>query len=453
MKLIRLLTRRTSAAPAVAPAVTPGARLGWLDALRGVAALVVALHHFDVLRMLPFGGAVWWNFDMGLFGVMLFFIVSGYIIPASLERRGDVRAFWIGRIFRIYPALIAAFVLSMILPAGDGSVALLRTGDNLAALVANGLMLQDLLGVTNGMNVTWTLCYEMVFYFLVTALFTRGLHRHSAPIAVGLAGVALVTGTAVGTQLLNAELGSTRTLLLIVTPIVLMGLAGVLSGNRTLTGVGALLLGGIGLVLLALNGRAPAFETWMIFATMFAGTVVYRAQHGQLARVPALLACGFVIVAGVLVGRFYNHGKVLDLTWSSGWKAWSVAYLAAWVLFGVGFLLRARRFPKVLTWLGAISFSVYLLHIPLLRTIEPLLGIPPQPSSTLGRIAWTAVFLGVVVAVSHLMYHLVEMPMQRLGRRVQKDVERRRPADRPAAPAAPATPAEPEPALAGPRTD
>ncbi|MFB8394065.1 acyltransferase family protein [Streptomyces yangpuensis] len=221
----------------------------------------------------------------------------------------------------------------------------------------------------------------------------------------------------------------------------------------TLTGVGALLLGGIGLVLVTLNGRAPAFETWMIFSTMFAGTVVHRAQHGQLGRVPALLACGFVVVAGALVGRLHNHGKVLDLTWSAGWKAWSVAYLAAWALFAVGFLLRRRRFPKVLTWLGAISFSVYLLHIPLLRAIEPLLGIPPQPSSTLGRIAWTAVFLGVVVAVSHLMYHLVEMPMQRMGRRVQKAVERRRPADRPAAPAVPATTTEPEPALAGPRSD
>ncbi|MBZ9596357.1 acyltransferase family protein [Streptomyces yangpuensis] len=454
MKLIPILTRRTSAAPGAGPAAAPGARLGWLDALRGIAALVVALHHFDVLRMLPFGGAVWRNFDMGLFGVMLFFIVSGYIIPASLERRGDVRGFWIGRVFRIYPALIAAFVLSMIiLPSGDDSIKLLRTGDDLASLVANGLMLQDLLGVINGMNVTWTLCYEMVFYFLVTALFTRGLHRHSAPIAVGLAGLALVTGTAVGTQLLNAGLGSTRTLLLIVTPVVLVGLAGVLSGNRTLTGVGALLLGGIGLVLVTLNGRAPAFETWMIFSTMFAGTVVHRAQHGQLGRVPALLACGFVVVAGVLVGRLHNHGKVLDLTWSAGWKAWSVAYLAAWALFAVGFLLRRRRFPKVLTWLGAISFSVYLLHIPLLRAVEPLLGIPPQPSSTLGRIAWTAMFLGVVVAVSHLMYHLVEMPMQRLGRRVQKAVERRRPADRPAAPAVPATTAEPEPALAGPRSD
>lgn len=222
VKLIPPLAQRTAAPPAAAH----GARLGWLDALRGIAALIVALHHFDVLRMLPFGGMVWRNFDMGLFGVMLFFIVSGYIIPASLERRGDVRGFWIGRIFRIYPALIAAFVLSiMMLPDGDGSVALLRTGDDLASLVANGLMLQDLLGVINGMNVTWTLCYEMVFYFFVTALFTRGLHRHSGPIAVALAGVALAVGTAVGTQLVSAELGSTRQLLLIVTPIVLVGLA------------------------------------------------------------------------------------------------------------------------------------------------------------------------------------------------------------------------------------
>lgn len=431
VKLIPPLTQRTSAPPAAAH----GARLGWLDALRGIAALIVALHHFDVLRMLPFGGFVWRNFDMGLFGVMLFFIVSGYIIPASLERRGDVRGFWIGRIFRIYPALIAAFVLSiMMLPDGDGSVALLRTGDDPASLVANGLMLQDLLGVINGMNVTWTLCYEMVFYFFVTALFTRGLHRHSGPIAVALAALALAVGTAVGTQLVSAELGSTRQLLLIVTPVVLVGLAGVLSGNRKLTGTGALLLAGAGLVLVSLNSRAPAFETWMIFATMFAGTVVYRAQHGQLARVPALLSCGFVVVAGVLVGWLYNRGDALERTWSSGWKAWSIAYLAAWVLFGIGFLLRGRRFPKALTWLGAISFSVYLLHIPLLRTVEPLVGVPPQPSSALGRIAWTAIFLGVVLAVSYLMYRLVEMPMQRLGRRVQRAADRRWPRTAPAAP-------------------
>ncbi|MEU6309946.1 acyltransferase [Streptomyces sp. NPDC047014] len=441
--------RRPSAPPAASASGAPApgaARLGWLDALRGIAALIVALHHFDVLRMLPFGGTIWRNFDMGLFGVMLFFIVSGYIIPASLERRGDVRGFWIGRIFRIYPALIAAFALSiMMLPKGDGSVALLRTGDDLVSLVANGLMLQDLLGVVNGMNVTWTLCYEMVFYFLVTALFTRNLHRHSAPIAVALAGVALAVGTAVGSHLLVSGPGSVRLLLLIVTPLVIAGLAAVLSGNRALTQAGALLLAGVGLVLISLNGRAPAFETWMIFATMFAGTAVYRAQHGQLGRTPALLACGFVIVAGVLVGWLHNRGEIVEHTWTASWQSWSLSYFAAWAFFAVGFLLRKRHFPKVLTWLGAVSFSLYLVHIPLLRTIEPVFGIPPLPTSVLGRIAWTAIFLGVLLAVSHLMYRFVEMPMQRLGRRVQQSVNRRHPAP----PAPPAEPARTAPVPAG----
>ncbi|WP_051696027.1 acyltransferase family protein [Streptomyces sp. NRRL S-244] len=433
-KLISPLARRKAASAAGSAA---GSRLGWLDALRGMAALVVVLHHFDVLRMLPFGGIVWRNFDLGVFGVMLFFIVSGYIIPASLERRGDVRGFWIGRLFRIYPAVIVAFVAAiMMLPAGDGSVALLRTGDNLASLVANGLMLQDMLGVINGMNVTWTLCYEMVFYFFVTALFTRGLHRHSAPIAVAFAGAALAIGTALAPQLLLTELGSVRLLLMIVTPIVLVGFWGVLSGNRKATAAGALLLGGLGLVLITLNSRAVAFETLMIFATMFAGTAVYRAQHGGLGRVPALLTCGFVIAAGVLVGWLYNRNGVQESTWTSGWKAWSLSYLAAWVLFGLCFLLRGRRFPKPLTWLGAISFSMYLLHFPLLRTIGPPLGVPPMPESTLGKIAWTAIFLGVLLVASHLMYRLVELPAQRLGKRVQQAANRRRPSAAPAAPAA-----------------
>ncbi|MET9958680.1 acyltransferase [Streptomyces sp. NPDC006326] len=428
------LTRRRAAG---APPASTGARLGWLDALRGFAALVVALHHFDVLRMLPFGGLVWRNFDMGLFGVMLFFIVSGYIIPASLERRGDVRAFWIGRFFRIHPALIATVAVSILmLPAGDGTVALLRTGDNPASLVANGLMLQDLLGVVNGMNVTWTLCYEMVFYFFVTALFTRGLHRHSGVIAVLFALAALTVGTAVGTQLLTAELGSTRLLLLIVTPLVLTGFACVLSGHRRATAAGALLLAGTGLVLITLNSRAPLFETLTIFATMFAGTAVYRAQHGGLRRIPAVLAIGFVVLTGVLVGWLYNRGGVEAHTWTSGWRAWSVSCLAAWALFGLGFLLRGRRFPKVLTWLGAISFSLYLLHFPLLRTVGPLVGVPPMPSSTPGRIAWTAIFFTVLLVASHLMYRLVELPMQRLGRRVQRAADRRRPSAAPARPGA-----------------
>ncbi|MEV7542547.1 acyltransferase [Streptomyces sp. NPDC089915] len=416
-----------SASPA--PAASRGARLGWLDALRGFAALVVALHHFGVLGMVPGGAGVAENFDLGLFGVMLFFIVSGYIIPASLERRGDVRGFWIGRFFRIHPALVVTVVVALlVLPAGDNAVRVLRTGDDLASVLANSLLLQDVLGVTNGMNVTWTLCYEMVFYFLVTALFTRGLHRHSAPIAAGCAALALVVGTAVGEKLLTPDPHSVRLLLLVVVPVVLAGFAGVLSGRPRATGAGALLLGGLGLTLITLNSRAPWYETWTIFATMFAGTAVYRAQHGQRGRLPSLLACAFVIVSGVLVGWLYNRDGLEDHTWTTGWTSWSSAYLAAWAVFGLGFLLRERRFPRFLTWLGAISFSLYLVHLPLKHVLGPLVGVPPLPSSPLGRLAWTALFLAALLLVSHLMYRLVEIPMQNLGRRVQRAAARRRPA-------------------------
>ncbi|RKT03758.1 peptidoglycan/LPS O-acetylase OafA/YrhL [Streptomyces sp. 3211.6] len=417
-----------SPSPSPAPKTSAAARLGWLDALRGLAALVVALHHFGVLRMLPAGKIVGRNFDLGLFGVMLFFIVSGYIIPASLERRGDVRGFWIGRFFRIHPALIVTIVVSLlVLPSGDGAIRVLRTGDDLSSLITNGLLLQDVLGVTNGMNVTWTLCYEMVFYFFVTALFTRGLHRHSAPIAAGCAALALAVGTAVGERLLTPDPHSVRLALLVVVPVVLTGFAGVLSGRPGPTRAGALLLAGLGLVLVTLNSRAPWYETWTIFATMFAGTAVYRAQHSARGRVPSLLACGFVVVSGVLVGWLYNRDGFQNHTWTLGWISWSSAYLAAWAVFGLGFLLRRRRFPRVLTWLGAISFSVYLVHVPLVHALAPVVGVPLSHSA-LGRAVWAVLLVAAALAVSHLMYRLVEIPVQNLGRRVQKAAVRRWPA-------------------------
>ncbi|HKT03147.1 MAG TPA: acyltransferase family protein, partial [Rugosimonospora sp.] len=76
------------------------ARLGWLDALRGVAVLFVVWEHVTdhLLRGLRVVTDVWFN--SGRTGVFLFFVISGYIVPASLERRGDLRRFWVGRLFR-----------------------------------------------------------------------------------------------------------------------------------------------------------------------------------------------------------------------------------------------------------------------------------------------------------------------------------------------------------------
>ena len=51
----------------------------------------------------------------GSAGVLLFFLVSGYIVPASIERRGNVRDFWIGRVFRLYPAFLVTIAIAALL--------------------------------------------------------------------------------------------------------------------------------------------------------------------------------------------------------------------------------------------------------------------------------------------------------------------------------------------------
>ena len=47
-------------------------------------------------------------------------MVSGYIVPASLERKGSVRGFWVSRVFRLYPLYIVALVAAVLLAYKPG---------------------------------------------------------------------------------------------------------------------------------------------------------------------------------------------------------------------------------------------------------------------------------------------------------------------------------------------
>jgi peptidoglycan/LPS O-acetylase OafA/YrhL len=80
------------------------ARYELLDGIRGVAALAVVLHHIGVGQ----------SFQIGHFAVLIFFVISGYCITASVEscRRsgGGIREFVLKRVRRIYPPYILAIV-------------------------------------------------------------------------------------------------------------------------------------------------------------------------------------------------------------------------------------------------------------------------------------------------------------------------------------------------------
>src|SRR4051794_34078810 len=236
------------------------ARLAWLDALRGYAALVVVCFHLSPLMIgTDRHLAVMRHIDLGKYGVLLFFLVSGYVIPMSLERHGSLRRFWLGRLFRIYPAYLAAIALVAVLCAAGllAWPASLRA-ETVTGVLAHVTMLPDLLGQRGAVRVFWTLSYEMTFYLVVSGLFAWRLHRHSAWWAAGLALTALLAGPALPDDLLGATFAERRvTAGVLVVLVALCVLAYV--RDRLVLAAGA---AGIAMVLLpALNGHATRNST------------------------------------------------------------------------------------------------------------------------------------------------------------------------------------------------
>src|SRR5206468_1842345 len=166
----------------------------WLDALRGIAALCVVFDHLSYSVLQPVRDSVYNWFDPGQYGVFVFFLVSGYVVPASLERKGSVRGFWVSRVFRLYPLYMFAVGAMVVLWApGTGSLAGTKA-DPVTDFFADVFMLQSVLWGSTLPNVVWSLAYEMVFYLLITALFLGGVHRRSSRYALTFAVAAVALG-------------------------------------------------------------------------------------------------------------------------------------------------------------------------------------------------------------------------------------------------------------------
>ncbi|WOT40587.1 acyltransferase family protein [Streptomyces coeruleorubidus] len=385
-------------------------RLGWLDALRGIAALVVVFDHSSYTFMADFRRELMPQFNTSRYGVMVFFLVSGYIIPASLERRGCVRTFWIGRIFRVYP-LWAAVILVFLALSLMGIAEMRDFGQQSAVTVAvaHATMLQELLGTPNLLLILWTLSYEMSFYLLVVALFTVRLHQQSAAVAIILAVLAAVSVTAGVVLPASALSGLVGTGPLIALASIAMVTAICCASARSpvLRVFGGVLGGVLALALVPFNGTVPVWEGLVILAVMFLGSVVYRAENGQCAwRYAAGTA---VMVASCAVGSAYRYGDGDHFTR----RGWIVAFLLAVLTFGAGLASRRRRIPRMLTGLGTISYSVYLVHPVLLTVIDSTVGRRRQDN-----LALEVAFFTLLLPLCLLTYRYIEALSQTCGRRL-----------------------------------
>lgn len=154
------------------------ARLSEVDALRGLAAMAVVLFHFSTRyhQLYGEGEAPIWGLTHGHFGVNLFFIISGFVIFMTLERTRRPMDFVVSRFSRLFPAYWMAIALTFAVVAGLG-----LPGKEVHAwqAVANGLMLHNLLlKVPHVDGVYWTLEVELLFYVAMFTLYRLGWLRH-----------------------------------------------------------------------------------------------------------------------------------------------------------------------------------------------------------------------------------------------------------------------------------
>lgn len=388
------------------PAETTTAdRMAWLDGLRAVAVLLVVYAHLS--RVLFTGArevsAGWLH--AGTAGVMIFFLVSGYIIPASLERHGSLRTFWVSRLCRLLPLYLVVGVAAVVLLPLDPALA----ADPVTATVAHLTLLPHLLGVPLITPLFWTLTFEMAFYLLVGALFAIRRHGAAAPLAVLLAGLGVATAP-LAPLLLNPRAAT------LVTAVVLVaGLAAVAQGRR----LGALLLGALAVVLLAVNQNpAHVWDGLLIIAVMLVGTAIHRADHGRIPWWQAGAAA--TVVAGALLINWFAELAALGAP-TAQYRARSViTLLVIGGTFALFRLTRRRRTPRPLARLGLISYSVYLVHWVLIETLRPVLTRLGAALPAVAEVPVVAAYLGLVVGVSWLTYRFVEVPGQRFGRRAAR---------------------------------
>lgn len=306
-------------------------RLRGLDALRGIAALGVAMiwHFNHIVAPTPFGGVVAeWIEVRGYTLVDLFFVISGFVFAHVYLKagalRGTAREFVLARFARLYPL----HLLTLLITAAVALTVPFKWTADVEHFVYHLLFLQVIDHDMGGsFNVpAWSLTVEAVCYGLFLILAMRG----EKVFAIG----ALV--------------------------LILLGFAwGQIGGDLFARG----------------------------FVGFFVGSLL------QQSRVPvpswALVAFAAACIA---------FGPVIPMRWGI-WLS-----LTAWPAL-VLVSLRIRFLSTApFRWLGDISYSIYLIHFPVLVL-----------TSRIAAPAWV-LFVGslaVVLAFSDLSYRYYETPLRK----------------------------------------
>lgn len=173
-----------------------------LDLLRAIAVILVLLQHLcrrtgiDQIGWVP-------TSSLGYFGVLLFFVHTSLVLMYSLERTKLTgwrlfKNFYVRRIFRIFPAslITVSAALLLHLDSDINGIRGLSHGQlpGRLTIIANLLLIQNLVYVKSIVNVLWSLPFELQMYIFLPLLFlwirrdSRGWSLIALWIVSGVAG-------------------------------------------------------------------------------------------------------------------------------------------------------------------------------------------------------------------------------------------------------------------------
>ncbi|WP_182275929.1 acyltransferase [Granulicella sp. 5B5] len=336
---------------------TPSRRIEFLDVLRGLAALLVLIQHSVESTSPSFAHFTNHNFNLGEIGVVIFFIVSGFIIPVSLEKYNSLPKFWVGRVLRLWPTYTVSLIVMLLLNRFLPMLPPYYEQHPLGFIVGNISMIGEYLGIPFALGTYWTLSLELAFYLVCSVLFFFGFLK-------------------------KTELWLWVSALLLLFSQIGLGLA----IHRTLPS------GRLGLIV-----------------TAFFGTLLYRllSEGFPAKRVYAVLPVLFVVFS---VGFWLRYKVYASPNNSVDTSNAIVSWVIAYALFMLVFALRARKMPRILIWIGQISYPLYLFHGVTLVILNKIF-----PSGWPLRLL---IVLSAGLLVSDLVHRFIEKPVARFQHRI-----------------------------------
>ncbi|TMR92207.1 acyltransferase [Nonomuraea basaltis] len=347
-------------------------RLAGLDGLRGLAALFVVLHHCWLLSFpgFPVNDAPGWTGWLlyGHFAVVVFIVLSGFSLAVSPARSGwqlgGIRTFFSRRAWRILPPYWAALLFSLVIAwtviPQPGQQA--PTGQS--ALIY-GLLLQDIFGSPSPNGALWSIAVEAQLY-LVFPLMLLVLRKVGAAVMLGAVTLIVVAVGALAPAVPAVDL---------------------------------------------LMRLTPQFAALFAMGAVCAGIVRAQESTGRLAwhwfaAAAALPVLVLIVVAGPewVVANFF-------------WVDLAVGPAAGLLLTGVatGKPVRLVRLldTRPLRRLGSFSYSLYLIHSPLVVMVNRLVVAPHVPPGMPTFLLTLALAVPVSVGAAWLFASVFELPFQR----------------------------------------